>query len=115
MMSMTDGQRLNNPKRTCMRAQRKGIHVDILNFPAPYTPARVNPVTAEPITAPAKPQAIKKMKTRTANVTRERASFVFFSVFRVDVEIGSLEEMGYIWYVPSGGRRVGGKDRFKNA
>ena len=93
MVVMTVSKYLKSPTRICITAHRNGTqlpqfpghqhahktmktdestHVDILYLAALNSPAKTNPNTTEPITAPATLSARNVSKTRSANVSRER-------------------------------------------
>jgi len=101
MISTVDGQRLNKPMTTCMTASRKGIQVDMLKFAALYRPAAVNPMMADPMTAPATLNVRKVRRTMRAKAILDRRSFVFggfdgCTTGEAGVERGDLiSESGY--------------------
>lgn len=88
MISMIEGQRLASPRRTWITANRNGIHVDMLKFPARYSPMAANATTAELMTAPARPKARNTRNKRRAKVTRERLSFLLGACIVEDLEVG---------------------------
>lgn len=62
--------------------------VDMLKFPARYSPMAANATTAELMTAPARPKARNMRNKRRAKVTRERLSFLLGACIVEDLEVG---------------------------